>query len=194
VVSALIRALLAGAALSAVGGTVALRAQGLQGSTSSASVVSVVVRPSAQRFSSDQAQSYLIHAGISDAMRGNTRRPHFLALTGGAAAGFLIGAGTFALVPSRLESEGSDNIYLLTPAAAFFGGAIGTPLGAHLTNGRRGNYWLGLLATTAVQAAGVGLFSWQSFGDAPPAVKGAAYILLVQAPIAVAVERATERR
>lgn len=181
-------------ALYAVGGTGALRAQDLQGPTSSASAVSVVVRPSWQRLPPDQEHSDLIQNGVSDATSGNMRRPHFLALAGGAAAGFLIGTGAFALVPYRLESKGGDNIYLLTPTTAFLGGATGTPLGAHLANGRRGNYWLGLLATTAVQAAGVGLFSWQSFGDAPPAMKGAAYILLVQAPIAAAVERVTERR
>lgn len=124
-------------------------------------------------------------------------RPSFLRLAGGATTGFVVGAGALGAIgylADRQASGGEVEFPIFTVPGVFIGGAVGTSLGAHLANGRRGSYWSNLFVTSLAQVAGIYVVRslWR---DQSQAFKvGGAYVVIVQAPIAAAVERATERR
>lgn len=124
---------------------------------------------------------------------GGPRHPLLLAAGGvvGGAAGLLVG-GRLGGDLTCAGAEPEDDLCFLP--GAFLGGTVGmslgVPTGAHLANGRRGDWLRGTAASLTVWGAGVGLMAAMGF-EGPGAVVTFAAVPLGQLVAATAIERDT---
>ncbi len=117
----------------------------------------------------------------------STARRSFLGALAGGAAGALVGGVAGAWIGGNrcVDAGNPDSCYLLlgTVTGLAVGMTIGTPLGAHLLNRRRGDLRTGLLASTAIAGAGLVAFRAADInvrGSARPATLNA---ILVAVPV-----------
>lgn len=81
-----------------------------------------------------------------------------------------------------------------TVYSAFAGATVGAPLGVHITNRRRGNYLMGVLASAAAGAGGVYLWAnTANINSNAASITGLATVVVFQIGLSIAVERRTAR-
>ena len=114
-------------------------------------------------------------------------------MAGGVGGGMLVGVAGAQLGHVLVDEGSASWIPLGTLMGGFVGISSGIPMGVHLANGRRGTYFLSLLASTGVGVAGVLLTSSVRGSGAGGVYAALAGTVLGQIGVSIAIERATAR-